>query len=82
MYCVVFGQIDVESFDAGKPIDLRILDGTWRLQYTSAPDVLILLQSAATLPFFEVQGIGIIFSCQQYFGSTLLQLLQCEYLLS
>lgn len=55
--------IDVESFDAGKPIDLRILDGTWRLQYTSAPDVLILLQSAATLPFFEVDQIFQKFEC-------------------
>uniref|UniRef100_A0A7N2LUN5 Plastid lipid-associated protein/fibrillin conserved domain-containing protein n=1 Tax=Quercus lobata TaxID=97700 RepID=A0A7N2LUN5_QUELO len=26
----------------GLPIDLVKLDGTWRLQYTSAPDVLIL----------------------------------------
>ncbi|KAK4389646.1 putative plastid-lipid-associated protein 10, chloroplastic [Sesamum angolense] len=46
--------VTVESFDAGKPIDLGLLDGMWRLQYTSASDVLILLQSAATLPFFEI----------------------------
>ncbi|KAL8515627.1 hypothetical protein ACS0TY_014351 [Phlomoides rotata] len=38
----------------GKPVELRLLNGTLRLQYTSAPDGLILLQSAATLPFFEV----------------------------
>lgn len=60
--------IDVESFDAGKPIDLRILDGTWRLQYTSAPDVLILLQSAATLPFFEVDQIFQKFECGEKSG--------------
>ncbi|XP_073133097.1 probable plastid-lipid-associated protein 10, chloroplastic [Henckelia pumila] len=55
--------INVESLDAGKPLDLRILDGTWRLQYTSAPDVLILLQSAAALPFFEVDQIFQKFEC-------------------
>lgn len=38
----------------GDPINLAKLDGTWRLQYTSAPDVLILFQAAATLPFFQV----------------------------
>ncbi|XP_073052103.1 probable plastid-lipid-associated protein 10, chloroplastic isoform X1 [Primulina eburnea] len=55
--------INVEMLDAGKPLDLRILDGTWRLQYTSAPDVLILLQSAATLPFLEVDQIFQNFEC-------------------
>jgi hypothetical protein len=38
----------------GHPIDFNKLDGTWRLQYTSAPDVLILFQAAANLPFFQV----------------------------
>lgn len=38
----------------GLPIDLMKLDGTWRLQYTSAPDVLILLEAADRLPFFQV----------------------------
>lgn len=47
-------QVNVESFDPGNTIDLDLLNGTWRLQYTSASDVLILFQSAATLPFFEV----------------------------
>ena len=46
--------MNVESFDAGEPIQLSLLDGTWRLQYTSASDVVILFQSAETLPFFEV----------------------------
>lgn len=46
--------MNVERFDAGEPIQLSVLDGTWRLQYTSAPDVVVLFQSAATLPFFEV----------------------------
>ncbi|KAL0291275.1 UNVERIFIED_CONTAM: putative plastid-lipid-associated protein 10, chloroplastic, partial [Sesamum calycinum] len=55
--------VTVESFDAGKPIDLGLLDGTWRLQYTSASDVLILLQSAATLPFFEIDQIFQKFEC-------------------
>lgn len=38
----------------GEPIDLVKLDGTWRLQYTSAPDVLVLFEAAARLPFFKV----------------------------
>ncbi|KAL0394983.1 UNVERIFIED_CONTAM: putative plastid-lipid-associated protein 10, chloroplastic [Sesamum latifolium] len=56
--------VSVESFDAGKPIDLGLLDGTWRLQYTSASDVLILLQSAATLSFFEIDQIFQKFECR------------------
>ncbi|KAK4486564.1 hypothetical protein RD792_009249 [Penstemon davidsonii] len=55
--------VNVESFDAGKPIDLSLLNGTWRLQYTSAPDVLILLQSSSTLPFLEVDQIYQKFEC-------------------
>ncbi|XP_051115523.1 probable plastid-lipid-associated protein 10, chloroplastic [Andrographis paniculata] len=55
--------VTVESFDAGKPIDLDLLDGTWRLQYTSAPDVLVLLQSGSTLPFLEVDQIFQKFEC-------------------
>ncbi|KAK6931796.1 Plastid lipid-associated protein/fibrillin conserved domain, partial [Dillenia turbinata] len=49
----------------GSPIRLPLLDGTWRLQYTSAPDVLILLQSAASLPsFFQVGQIFQKFECR------------------
>ena len=44
----------MEGYNIGLPIDLVKLDGTWRLQYTSAPDVLILLEAAARLPFFQV----------------------------
>ena len=43
----------------GTPIDLVKLDGTWRLQYTSAPDVLVLLEAAARLPFFQVQTMNV-----------------------
>ncbi|EPS73864.1 fibrillin 8 [Genlisea aurea] len=46
--------VSVESFDVEKPIELSSLEGTWRLQYTSAPDVLILFQASANLPFFNV----------------------------
>ncbi|KAG6428407.1 hypothetical protein SASPL_112658 [Salvia splendens] len=55
--------VNVESFDAGEPIQLSLLDGTWRLQYASASDVVILFQSAATLPFFEVDQIYQKFEC-------------------
>ncbi|WOG83946.1 hypothetical protein DCAR_0103125 [Daucus carota subsp. sativus] len=41
------------SLDAALPLDLDLLNGNWRLQYTSAPDVLILFESANRLPFFQ-----------------------------
>lgn len=47
-------QVNVEGYNMGFPIDLVKLDGTWRLQYTSAPDVVGLLEAAARLPFFQV----------------------------
>ncbi|KAJ4952673.1 hypothetical protein NE237_029505 [Protea cynaroides] len=56
----------VEGYDAGSPIDLVKLDGTWRLQYTSAPDVLVLLDSAARLPFFQVGQIYQKFECRDH----------------
>nr|XP_009778109.1 PREDICTED: probable plastid-lipid-associated protein 10, chloroplastic isoform X2 [Nicotiana sylvestris] len=57
-------MVVVESFDAGKEIDLNKLDGTWRLQYTSASDVVILFESAARLPFFQVGQIFQKFECK------------------
>ena len=51
-------NVEGYKYNMGEPIDLAKLDGTWRLQYTSAPDVLILLQAAATLPFFQVLTIN------------------------
>ncbi|XP_056160400.1 probable plastid-lipid-associated protein 10, chloroplastic isoform X2 [Syzygium oleosum] len=47
-------MVNLECYCSGAPIDLVKLDGTWRLQYTSARDVLILLESAATLPFLQI----------------------------
>lgn len=44
----------VEEYDAGEPIDLAKLDGTWRLQYTSAPDVVVLFDAASRFPVFQV----------------------------
>lgn len=44
----------MEKYDAGEPIDLAKLDGTWRLQYTSAPDVVVLFEAASRLPIFQV----------------------------
>lgn len=46
-------MVSVEQYDAGIPINLNQLDGTWLLQYTSASDVLVLFQ-AASLPLFQV----------------------------
>lgn len=60
----------------GAPLDMAVLDGTWRLQYTSASDVVVLLEAAARLPFFQVPplkffhripflflGEGLVLSC-------------------
>jgi hypothetical protein len=47
-------QVNLEGYSGGESIDLAKLDGTWRLQYTSAPDVVVLLEAAARLPFFQV----------------------------
>lgn len=49
--------MDLESCRVdNEPIDLEKLDGTWRLQYTSASDVLVLLDSSSRLPFFQVSS--------------------------
>ncbi|MBA0560112.1 hypothetical protein Golob_017033 [Gossypium lobatum] len=48
----------------GAPLDMAVLDGTWRLQYTSAPDVVVLLEVAARLPFFQVGQIFQKFECR------------------
>lgn len=55
--------VGLEGYNMGEPIDLLKLDGTWRLQYTSAPDVLVLFEAAARLPFFKVGQIFQKFEC-------------------
>lgn len=55
-------MVAVEAFDAGAPLDLNKLDGTWLLQYTTASDVLSILQ-AAQLPFLKVGQIYQKFEC-------------------
>ncbi|PKI41166.1 hypothetical protein CRG98_038451 [Punica granatum] len=59
------GLVSLEGYCSGAPIDLVKLDGTWRLQYTSAPDVLVLFESAARLPFFQVGQIFQRFDCRK-----------------
>ncbi|KAK1558718.1 hypothetical protein Q3G72_005771 [Acer saccharum] len=56
--------VNLEGYSGGESIDLAKLDGTWRLQYTSAPDVVVLLEAAARLPFFQVGQIFQKFECQ------------------
>lgn len=56
--------VGLEGCNLGEPIDLVKLDGTWRLQYTSAPDVLVLFEAAARLPFFKVGQIFQKFECR------------------
>jgi hypothetical protein len=49
-------QVSVEELGAGEgtPLDLAALDGTWRLCYTSASDVLVLFEAAERLPLLQV----------------------------
>ncbi|XP_062026210.1 probable plastid-lipid-associated protein 10, chloroplastic [Rosa rugosa] len=56
--------VTVEGYNKGAPLDLVKLDGTWRLQYTSAPDVLILLEAAERVSFFQVGQIFQKFECK------------------
>lgn len=56
--------VSVEGYNMGAPLDMAVLDGTWRLQYTSAPDVVVLLEAAARLPFFQVGQIYQKFECR------------------
>eukprot|EP00262_Sarcandra_glabra_P004024 TRINITY_DN1498_c0_g1_i4.p1 TRINITY_DN1498_c0_g1~~TRINITY_DN1498_c0_g1_i4.p1 ORF type:complete len:275 (-),score=37.92 TRINITY_DN1498_c0_g1_i4:229-1053(-) len=56
--------VSVERYDAGSAIDLVKLDGTWRLNYTSASDVLVLLEAASRFPFFQVGQIYQKFECR------------------
>ncbi|KAG6544890.1 hypothetical protein Mapa_013580 [Marchantia paleacea] len=56
-------MVAVEKFDAGKPLQLDDLDGTWLLQYTTAPDVVGILQAAQT-PFIKVGQIFQKFECR------------------
>ncbi|CAK9238734.1 unnamed protein product [Sphagnum troendelagicum] len=55
-------MVELEKFDAGLPLKLEHLDGTWLLQYTTAPDVISLLQ-ASQLPFLQVGQVYQQFEC-------------------
>ncbi|KAH1094338.1 hypothetical protein GLYMA_14G134000v4 [Glycine max] len=62
--CIEEALVSLEGCNIGcHPINLSNLDGTWRLQYTSSSDVLILLQAVATFPFFQVGQIFQKFEC-------------------
>jgi hypothetical protein len=52
-------QVKVEEYGAGSAIDLEKLDGTWRLNYTSAGDVVVLFEAAARLPFLQVLQLSL-----------------------
>nr|BAK03145.1 predicted protein [Hordeum vulgare subsp. vulgare] len=56
----------VEELGAGEgtPLDLAALDGTWRLCYTSASDVLVLFEAAERLPLLQVGQIYQKFECK------------------
>ncbi|KAI3904499.1 hypothetical protein MKW98_014679 [Papaver atlanticum] len=63
-YSIEEALVCVEGYDAGTEIDLKKLDGTWRLQYTSASDVIVLFESAQRLPFLQVGQIFQKFECR------------------
>ncbi|THU56650.1 hypothetical protein C4D60_Mb11t19470 [Musa balbisiana] len=63
-YAVEEALVCVEEYDAGSPVNLSELDGTWRLNYTSASDVLVLFEAAARLPFLQVGQIFQKFECK------------------
>lgn len=48
----------------GTPLDLAALDGTWRLCYTSASDVLVLFEAADRLPLLQIGQIYQKFECK------------------
>ncbi|KAG0561215.1 hypothetical protein KC19_9G046100 [Ceratodon purpureus] len=56
-------MVGVERFNAGSPLVLDELHGTWLLQYTTAPDVISLLQ-AAELPLLQVGQVYQSFDCK------------------
>ncbi|KAK8444772.1 hypothetical protein SEVIR_9G195500v4 [Setaria viridis] len=58
--------VGVEELGAGEgaPLDLAALDGTWRLCYTSASDVLVLFEAAERLPLLQVGQIYQKFECK------------------
>ncbi|TVU32053.1 hypothetical protein EJB05_23769, partial [Eragrostis curvula] len=58
--------VSVEELGAGEgaPLDLAVLDGTWRLCYTSASDVLVLFEAAERLPLLQVGQIYQKFECK------------------
>ncbi|XP_066384091.1 probable plastid-lipid-associated protein 10, chloroplastic isoform X2 [Miscanthus floridulus] len=58
--------VAVEERGAGEgtPLDLAALDGTWRLCYTSASDVLVLFEAAERLPPLQVGQIYQKFECK------------------
>lgn len=61
----------MEEYGAGEAVELDKLDGTWRLVYTSASDVLILFEAANRLPFLQVPTM----SCSHHSGCDLFDLL-------
>ncbi|WVZ59562.1 hypothetical protein U9M48_009686 [Paspalum notatum var. saurae] len=60
-------RVGVEELGAGEgaPLDLAALDGTWRLCYTSASDVLGLFEAAERLPLLQVGQIYQKFECRE-----------------
>uniref|UniRef100_A0A0E0M9K2 Plastid lipid-associated protein/fibrillin conserved domain-containing protein n=1 Tax=Oryza punctata TaxID=4537 RepID=A0A0E0M9K2_ORYPU len=58
--------VSVEELGAGEgsPLDLAALDGTWRLCYTSASDVLVLFEASERFPLLQVGQIYQKFECR------------------
>ncbi|CAN6466146.1 unnamed protein product [Victoria cruziana] len=65
--------VKLECCDSGAAVELQKLDGTWRLQYTSASDVLVLLDSSDRFSFFQVGQIFQKFECQDQVDGGIIQ---------
>lgn len=54
----------VEKYNAGTPLVLDQLHGTWLLQYTTASEIVSLIQAADQFPLLQVGQLYQCFDCQ------------------
>lgn len=49
----------VEKYNAGTPLVLDQLHGTWLLQYTTASEIVSLIQAADQFPLLQVKHVAL-----------------------
>ncbi|XP_024402920.1 probable plastid-lipid-associated protein 10, chloroplastic isoform X2 [Physcomitrium patens] len=57
-------MMGVEKYNAGTPLVLDQLHGTWLLQYTTASEIVSLIQAADQFPLLQVGQLYQCFDCQ------------------